>query len=115
MLGVPHGVACAALLAPVVEANVRTLRRQDAGAPALARYAEAARLLTGRPDATVEDGVAWIRETVALLGISGLGGYGLRPDQADEIVAKADASSSMRGNPVRLPDPELHAVLAAAT
>src|SRR6202035_5861465 len=37
---VPHGVACAALLVPVIEANVRGLR---AGQPALGGYAEAAR------------------------------------------------------------------------
>ncbi len=58
---VPHGMACAALLAPVVEANVRILRSREPGSPALSRYEEAARLLTGRLDASIEDGVAWIR------------------------------------------------------
>ena len=43
---VPHGVACAALLAPVIEANVRALRsRRLHGEPALARYTEMARHL----------------------------------------------------------------------
>jgi alcohol dehydrogenase class IV len=111
---VPHGAACAALLAPVVEANVAALRERDAGSPTLARYADAARLLTGRPQATLEEGVGWIRETVALLGIPGLGQLGVRPDQADEIVTKAAGSSSMQGNPVPLTDAELRAVLAAA-
>jgi len=114
IVGVPHGAACAALLAPVVEANVRALRADDAGGPTLALYAEAARLLTGRPDARIEDGVEWIRETVALLRISGLRGFGLRPEQADQVVAKAAASNSMQGNPVTLSDAELHAVFAAA-
>jgi alcohol dehydrogenase class IV len=111
---VAHGAACAALLAAVVEANIGALRQQDADSPVLARYAQAARLLTGRPDATVEEGVAWIRETVALLGIPALGDLGVRPDQADEIVAKAAASSSMQGNPVPLTDAQLREVLAAA-
>lgn len=114
MVGVPHGEACAALLVPVVEANVRALRGVDTGGPALARYAEAARLLTGRPDASIEDGVRWMRETVGLLGISGLGGSGLRADRAGEVVAKAAVSSSMQGNPVRLPEADLHSILAAA-
>jgi len=45
----PHGVACAGLLAPVVEINVASLRARQPASPALARYTEAARLLTGHP------------------------------------------------------------------
>jgi alcohol dehydrogenase class IV len=111
---VPHGLACAALLVPVVEANVRALRSREPRSTALARYEEAARLLTSRPDASIEDGVDWLRETVARLGGPRLGGYGVRPEHADDIVAKAARASSMRGNPITLADDELHAVLAAS-
>jgi len=114
MVDIPHGAACAALLAPVVEANVQALRARDAADPALDRYADAARLLTGQPDATVERGGAWLRETVSLLRVPGLDAYGLPAQRSDEIVAKAAGSSSMKGNPVRLSPAELHAVLAAA-
>jgi alcohol dehydrogenase class IV len=110
---VPHGVACAALLAPVIEANVRVLR-SGPGQPALARYAEAARLLTGAPDASVEDGLAWIRETVARLAIPGLAAYGVRPGDAGEIAAAAARSSSMQGNPVPLSEDDLQATFLAA-
>jgi alcohol dehydrogenase class IV len=71
-------------------------------------------LLTGHPDASIEDGIAWIDETVTLLGISGLGCFGLRPEHADQVVAKAAVSSSMQGNPVPLAEADLHAILAAA-
>src|SRR5215472_16985509 len=108
---VPHGMACAALLAPVIEANVRALRSGPAGHPALDRYAEAAQLLTGRPAATIEDGLAWIRETVTLLAVPGLATFGLRPEQAGEVAAKAAKSSSMQGNPVALSDSDLHAIV----
>jgi alcohol dehydrogenase class IV len=111
---VPHGVACAALLAPVIEANVRALRPGPPGHPALARYAEAARLLTGNPGASIEDGVAWIRETVTLLAIPGLGACGIQPRHADDVAAKAMRSSSMQGNPVSLSSGELRAILAQA-
>lgn len=111
---VPHGAACAALLAPVIEANLRALRPGRPGGPALDRYAEAARLLTGDPAASVEDGVAWIRETVNLLGIPGLGTFGLREQDADEVAAKALRSSSMQGNPVALSTGDLRAILAEA-
>ena len=82
--------------------------------PALARYAEAARLLTGAPDASVEDGLAWIRETVARLAIPGLAAYGVRPGDAGEIAAAAARSSSMQGNPVPLSDDDLRAIVLAA-
>jgi alcohol dehydrogenase class IV len=111
---VPHGLACAALLVPVVEANIRSLRAREPGSPALTRYHHAAHLVTGRRDASIEDGVAWLRETVALLGVPRLGSYGLTSEHADDIVAKAAKASSMRGNPIALHPDELHAILGAA-
>src|SRR5580692_7703571 len=99
---VPHGVACAVLLAPVIEANTAALRAGPPGDPGLARYTEAARLLTGDATASIDDGVAWIRETITLLDVPRLGGFGLGPQHADEITAKAFKSSSLQGNPVPL-------------
>ena len=111
---VPHGMACAALLAPVAEANVRALRAADPGHPALARYTEAAKLLTGEQGAAIEDGIAWMRATVTLLGVPRLGTFGLRPGQAAEVAAKAAVSSSMRGNPIPLPESDLREILLQA-
>jgi alcohol dehydrogenase class IV len=113
---VPHGIACAAVLAPVVEANVRTLRSGPASADrdALDRYTEAARLLTGDPAASIGDGLAWIRETLALLEVPGLAAFGVGPQHADDIAAKALTSSSMQGNPVRLSHDDLVAILLQA-
>jgi alcohol dehydrogenase class IV len=114
---VPHGMACAALLVPVIEANVRALRAGRPADPSLApldRYAEVARLLTGQPAATIEDGLAWIRETLALLAVPGLAAFGLGPGHADDVAAKAMTSSSMQGNPVTLSHDELKAVLLQA-
>jgi alcohol dehydrogenase class IV len=111
---VTHGMACAALLAPVIEANVRALRSGRAGHLALDRYTEAARLLTGNPVAAIDDGLAWIRETVALLAVPGLAAFGLQPQDADEVAAQAARSSSMRGNPVALSDSDLRAIVLQA-
>jgi alcohol dehydrogenase class IV len=111
---VPHGVACAAVLAPVIEANIRALRSGPVAGRAADRYAEVARLLTGEPGASTEDGVAWIRETVALLDVPGLGTFGLGSQQADDIAAKALKSSSMQGNPVPLTHDTLKAILLSA-
>jgi alcohol dehydrogenase class IV len=111
---VPHGMACAALLAPVIEANVRAARSSPSGVDVLKRYTEAARLLTGHPAASIEDGLTWIRETLTVLRVPGLATFGLGPQQADDIAAKALASSSMKGNPVGLSHADLKAILLQA-
>ncbi len=111
---VPHGMACAALLAPVIEANVQALRSRQPGHRALARYAEAARLLTGKPAASTEDGIAWIRETITLLQVPGLAAFGIRPGHADDVAGQAIRSSSMRGNPVALSHTDLRAIVLQA-
>jgi alcohol dehydrogenase class IV len=108
---VPHGMACAALLVPVIEANVRAL---PPGSPVLDRYAEAAALLTGRPGASVGEGLAWIRQTVTLLAVPGLRTFGLTAAMVGDIAAKALTSSSMAGNPVPLSQDELEGVVLAA-
>jgi alcohol dehydrogenase class IV len=112
---VPHGLACAALLAPVIEANVAAARSSlSRGADVLERYTEAARLLTGRSAALVTDGLAWIRETLTLLHVPGLATFGLGPQQADDIAAQALVSSSMKGNPVPLSHADLKAIVLQA-
>jgi alcohol dehydrogenase class IV len=111
---VPHGVACAALLIPVIEANVRALRCAPPGQPVLDRYTEAARALTGQPAASIEDGLAWLRETITMLGIPGLAAFGVGPADADDVAVKAARSSSMQGNPVTLSHDDLRAILLQA-
>jgi alcohol dehydrogenase class IV len=111
---VPHGLACAALLVPVTEVNIRALRARDAGHPALGRYAEAAALLTGVTDARAEDGLHWLQETVRRLRVPRLAEHGLRPEDADAIVAATATASSTQGNPVQLTTDELHTALAGA-
>ena len=111
---VPHGIACAAVLAPVISANVRALRSGPPGQPALDRYGRAARLLTGDPAASVEDGLAWIRQTLVLLDVPGLAAFGVGAQHADEIAAKALTSSSMQGNPVALSHGDLKAIVTQA-
>ena len=114
MIDAPHGAVCATLLAPVVEVNLQVLRERDAGSPALRRYADVGRLLTGRDDATIEDAVSWLRETVAALHVPPLDAVGLRPAQFTEVAGKAARSSSMQGNPVPLNEDQLIAVLRRA-
>jgi alcohol dehydrogenase class IV len=46
--------------------------------------------------------------------VPGLAAFGLGPEQAAEIAAKALTSSSMKGNPVALSQANLEAVLLQA-
>jgi alcohol dehydrogenase class IV len=111
--GHPHGAICARLLPLVMAANLEAAARR--GTPAtLARYAEVARILTGDPRATADDGVAWVRDLAAELGIPPLAPSGLSPADRDAVVAQARRASSMKGNPVELTDAELRDILEAA-
>jgi alcohol dehydrogenase class IV len=110
----PHGAVCAAVLAAAVEVNLRALRERAPEHPALPRLTEMATLLTGRPEATPEDAIAWLDQLTAALSIPGLASYGL--DQAeigeiDAVVAAAQRASSMRGNPIELSDEEVREIV----
>jgi alcohol dehydrogenase class IV len=105
----PHGAVCAALLPPVMAANVAALRARAPDSPSLARYHELDHLLAGGEDAS-----RWVAELTAALAIPKLGTMGVRSDELPLLVEKAKAASSMRGNPVALTDEELTAVARAA-
>lgn len=110
-LRAPHGALCAALLPQVMEVNIWAMQRRDTHNPALTRYAEVARLLTGRPDASPAQGVAWVRRLRADLGIAGLAELGLTEADMETVADKAAAASSMAGNPVVLTRDELLFIL----
>jgi alcohol dehydrogenase class IV len=114
MFDAPHGAVCAALLAPVMRANVAALRSRLPWHPALNRYTETARLLTGNADAQAEDGPDWVEALTRDLEIPGLNTYGIRPDAFPEIAEKAAQASSMKGNPVEFTVEELTAILSEA-
>lgn len=110
----PHGAVCARLLPEVLRINVRALRARSPDDPALARHRELATLLTGDPSATIETGIAWIRDLVAALQVRPLAAHGLTTADLPPLVDRARRASSMRGNPIVLSDAELHEALAAA-
>ncbi len=114
MFPIPHGVACARLLAPIVEANVRALEARAPGSPALERYEEIARVLTGDANAQAEDGVAWMGELVEAMAIPRLASYGVTDGDILRIVDQARRASSMQGNPITLTDDELTEALSVA-
>jgi alcohol dehydrogenase class IV len=114
MFSAPHGAVCARLLPPVVAQNVAALRLRQPDHPALGRYREVARLLTGRSEAEIEDGLAWLDALVKELNIRALSTYGLKSANFPEVIAKSARASSMQGNPIPLTEDEMRSILENA-
>jgi alcohol dehydrogenase class IV len=110
----PHGALCAALLPHGMAANVAALRARAPQHPALERYATIARLLTGRHDAGVEEGIDWIGETCIELNVPALRACGITEADLPGVVEEAARASSMKANPLTLTGAELLAVITAA-
>jgi alcohol dehydrogenase class IV len=114
MFDAPHGAICGILLPHVVETNIRALVERGPQNPALDRYTEIARLLTGNPDAVHADGVRYLTDLVEELNISRLHTYGIKTTDFSDIVEKAQKASSMKANPVVLTENELKEILKAS-
>jgi alcohol dehydrogenase class IV len=114
MFPAPHGAVCAALLPGGMRMNLKALRERGPGGEALVRYESVARLLTGEPDASAEEGVDWIARIAADLAIPGLSAYGLTDADVPAVVEKAARASSMKANPINLSEAELTEVLRGA-
>jgi alcohol dehydrogenase class IV len=110
----PHGALCAALLPHGIAANVAALRARGPEHPALERYATIARLLTGRHEARVEDGIDWIRETTIELHVPALRAWGITEADLPGMVEEAARASSTKANPLALTGAELLAMITAA-
>jgi alcohol dehydrogenase class IV len=117
----PHGAVCAALLAPIISANMAALlphADDSAARQKLTRYATIGRLLAGRPelnDSTACQYAIWKTEAmVQELAIPTLSRFGLQPQDILPMVALAKKASSMRYNPVALSDDALAAALKIA-
>jgi alcohol dehydrogenase class IV len=112
MFAAPHGAVCAALLAPVMEVNVRALDQRAPGHPSRARYDELGALLGASPEAG--PAIGWVRALIADLAVPGLGSWGMAAADVPDLVDRAKRASSMRGNPIALTDPELTEIAARA-
>lgn len=108
MLPVPHGAACAGLMAAAVEVNVKALRARGGD---LSKFDELAAILMQNPEAKADDLSGWLVSLVNRLRIPSLSIYGLKPSMIAPLVKQAQKSSSMKGNPVQLTEEELTRIL----
>jgi alcohol dehydrogenase class IV len=109
MFEAPHGAVCAALLPAGMRANIAA-----AGAAALERYREIARIVTGDKKASPEDGAQWVETLARQMQIPRLSAWGIRGEHIPDLVAKAARANSMKANPVSLSPAQLSVVLESS-
>lgn len=111
---VPHGLICASLLPPVMKYNVEAATKLGEDNDIQTRYRDIARWITGDPEASIDDGVVWLKELADLLRIPGLHTLGIEREDFNQIIESSMASSSMQKNPLKLDQSTLAAILTEA-
>ena len=114
MFDAPHGAVCAALLPPVMEMNIRALRRRMPDGDALRRYDALGPLLTNKTSAKADDAVDWVRDLCRTLHVASLVKFGIRDDDIKVLVEEAQRANSMKANPIQLDAAELAEILRGA-
>jgi alcohol dehydrogenase class IV len=112
---IPHGVACGTLVAEATRINIDALLARNPESPALKKYAEVGRLLTGQPHADAVSRsalIAFLEEWTRRLNMPRLGRYGITADDVCRIVANS-RGSSMKTNPAILRDEEITRLVSA--
>jgi alcohol dehydrogenase class IV len=111
---IPHGVVCGTLVAAATQVNIAAMQARDPNHPALAKYAEVGRLLTGRNEADDSAARSALTELLAdwseRLQLPRLNRYGIGAEDFPLIVANS-RGSSMQTNPIVLTDAEIEAIL----
>jgi len=110
--GAPHGAICGALLPHVLRCNAKASIDQSHYAARISEVCESISKFTGAQESDVA--LKLFEEWIHRNGLSRLSDMGVQPRDHGEIVEAAQASSSMKGNPVALSNEELLGVLASA-
>jgi alcohol dehydrogenase class IV len=111
IINAPHGAICASLLSNAMSANISAIQNRMPRHPVLERYTKVGRFLTHDPSATSEDAIQWVKNFCRHAKIQHLSSLGLAESDFDDIIARAQQSSSMKGNSIILFDDELRTIL----
>ena len=112
MFPCPHGAVCARLLVPAWRANVAAM---DRGGPRVReRFLAASRLLSGRSDATLADGLEVLESMAREAQAPPLSRWGMTESDIPAVRDAGLRASSMKGNPVDLFPEEIDGILREA-
>lgn len=112
---IPHGVVCGTLVATATAVNINALSVRAPLSPALAKYAEAGRILSGH--AGLDDAAArtcllsLLSDWTQRMQLPTLAAYGVQASDFDRIIANS-RGSSMKTNPLELSDSEIGEILS---
>ncbi len=112
---IPHGVACGTLVAEACQVNIAALSARTPDHPALAKYANAGRLLAGSHMGDAEARAALaetLEDWTRRLHLPRLSEFGVGEADVARIVANS-RGSSMKTNPVVLTDAEIAGLVRA--
>ena len=114
MFKAAHGAICGRLLPFVTEMNISALQLREPESPALARYQEVAQIVTEKPEAEPSDAITWVQNFCSRFKLPPLADYKITEADFPPLIEKAQESSSMKGNPIRLDKEELTKILQQA-
>jgi len=114
MFNTPHGAVCASLLPAVMKFNSLEISRRGDMEAVQKKFFEIAQWITGKPHASLDEGIAWIENLARQLNIPGLKAIGIKKSDFGSIIEKASVSSSMQKNPVKLETDTLRKILEEA-
>jgi alcohol dehydrogenase class IV len=114
-LRIPHGVICAALLAPTIEANIQQLTMKEPENATLIKYAKLGEIVLEKTIPSINDAhialVDYLKNLTKELNIPTLSEFALTDSDVQTIVEKAMKSSSMKYNPIELKEKVLKEIL----
>ncbi len=114
MFKAAHGAVCGRLLPFVIETNISALQMREPQSSALARYREIAQIVTRNTEAEPSDAINWVQNVCSRLKLPPLADYKITVADIPLLVEKAQAASSMKGNPIQLSAEELVKILRQA-
>jgi alcohol dehydrogenase class IV len=112
---IPHGVVCGTLVAEATRINLEALNSRGTQKPALKKYAQIGRVLTGRTLNDAEASIALVdtlNNWTQRLQLPRLGSYQVTQTDIPRIVANS-RGSSMKTNPIELFDAEIAEIVLA--
>ncbi|MFX0091113.1 MAG: iron-containing alcohol dehydrogenase [Candidatus Hodarchaeota archaeon] len=115
MFPIPHGVVCAALLAPTIQKNIEELKAKAPKNPNLLKYAKLAEITCNQTFSSINEAhmalTQYLRELTQTLKIPPLSKFGMKDSDIPTVIAKAIKSSSMKYNPIKLSESALSDIL----